>query len=255
MSIVDDSRWKNDVNALKGYEDASTTTTSAMGKIASDASGGKAAPPIHSNDKTYDELIAEYKGAGGSKAEIADASVHAGEVGLEVAGVLEGGTIATAVAVVGPVAAFALGMYKLAEANQRGAELNTALHRDEQHAAMLTNLALPNEFVQGELAKYSHGGKTFASGAQTMTSHARGEDHALMALVQLHCDQGMNAAHDGGPMSAEASKKYAEDPAFKAGYDAMKWAQHKGGDTLASLNAELASRDARYSAAGVSWRV
>jgi hypothetical protein len=64
----------------------------------------------------------------------------------------------------------------------------------------------------------------------------------------------MNAAREPGPMSASTAKRCADDPAFKAGYDAMKWAQSKGGATLQSLSSDLDARDARYGAAGVSWR-
>ena len=64
---------KRDVESLRGHED--------MGKIAQDANGGKPTVLLHGGDKTYDELIAEYKSAGGSKTEIAEAHLHAAEVG------------------------------------------------------------------------------------------------------------------------------------------------------------------------------
>jgi hypothetical protein len=267
MPITTDTTWKSDVTALRGYEDISTTA--AMGKIAQDANGGKPTVLLHAGDKSYDELIAEYESAGGSKAEIAEAHVHAAEVGAEAAGMAEEGTaLATggvALAIAGPVAALALGMYKLAEANARGHELSGALARDEQRAAMITNLALPQEFVRKELAKYAHLGKTFKAPLQRMTSEIHGRDHALMAVVQLHCDQGMNAAKDmcesGVSQDAylaahpDAAKRYASDVAFQQGFDAMTWANDKGGATYTGLIADLRSRDASYGAAGVSYRV
>lgn len=249
MSIVEDTRWKSDVNALEGYEDISTTA--AMGKIANDANGGKQMPLIHSGDKSYDDLIAEYNTVAANKGGVVHLAADALE-GLEAAGAVELGLGGAAL----PVIALGAGVYELAEANARGKELNTARERDEAHVAMLSNLALPSEFRTTELAKYSHAGTTFQSMNQQMTSHIHGEDHALMALVQLHCDQGMTAAREGGgSMSAPIAKRYAEDPAFKAGYDAMSWAQKKGGATLDSLTKDLDSRDARYGAAGVSWRM
>lgn len=266
MAITNDATWRSDVTALKDFEDV--TTTSAMGKIAQDANGGEPTVLIHPGDKSYDELIAEYESAGGSKAEMAEAHLHALEVGADVIGEpVEAalGSAAVSAAIAGPVAAIGLGLYKLAEANIRGRELNHALAGDEQRVAMLTNLALPQEFVQGELAKYSHAGKTFQAASQKMTSQIHGQDHALMALVQLHCDQGMNAARDmceaGASKSGflathpEVAKRYASDVAFKEGFDAMSWAHDKGGETYAGLVREVDSRDARYGAAGVSYRV
>ncbi|HEY1956946.1 MAG TPA: hypothetical protein VGH28_15100 [Polyangiaceae bacterium] len=267
MPITNDTTWKNDAAALRGYEDISTT--SAMGKIAQDANGGKPSALLHGGDKTYDELVAEYKSTGGGKAELAEAHVHAAEVGMELGDVAEEGTAITgsgaALVIAAPLVALGLGMYKLAEANARGHELNTALARDEQRAAMLTNLALPQEFVQGELAKFSHLGKTFAAPMQRMTGQMHGQDHALAAVVQLHCDQGMNAAksmcEDGASKVAffvahpEVAKRYASDVAFQQGFDAMTWAHDKGGATYSNLVNDLDARDARYGAAGVSYRV
>jgi hypothetical protein len=256
----------DDASGLRGYEDI--TTTSALGKIAQDANGGNATTLVRASDKSYDELIAEYRSAGGSKAEIAEAHLHAIEVGAETVGVsaLEVGMTGAAAAVAGPVAGLALGLYKLAEANQRGRELNTALARDEQRVALITHLAIPDGFRSAELAKYDHAGKSFQSMNQKMTTFMGGQDHALVPLLQLHCDQGMNSAQDMIRSSVtdknvflsahpEVAKRYAEDQAFKEGFDAMLWAHGKGGDEYENLNNDLAARDARYGAAGVSFRV
>ncbi|HEX4515646.1 MAG TPA: hypothetical protein VH054_18995 [Polyangiaceae bacterium] len=256
----------DDVSNLRGYEDISTS--SALGKIAQDANGGKATALVHANDKSYDELLAEYRSAGGSKAEIAEAHLHAVEVGSEVVGVsaLEIGMTGAAAAIAGPVAGLAFGLYKLAEANQRGRELSTAVARDEQRVALLTHLAIPDGFRSSELGKYDHAGKTFQSMNQKMTSFMAGQDHALVPLLQLHCDQGMNSAQDmirssvtdkGVFLAAhpDVAKRYADDQAFKEGFDAMLWAHDKGGAEYAKLTTDLGQRDARYNAAGVTFRV
>jgi len=111
--------------------------------------------------------------------------------------------------------------------------------RDEQRVALITHLAIPDGFRSAELAKYDHAGKTFQSMNQKMTTFMAGQDHALVALLQLHCDQGMNSAQDMVRSSVtdkdvflgahpEVAKRYADDQAFKEGFDAMLWAHGKG---------------------------
>lgn len=97
------------------------------------------------------------------------------------------------------------------------------------------------------------------------------EDTSLAATLQLHCDQGMNAARtmiEGGSTkdaflkaNPEIAKRYAVDAAFHNGFDALSWAKEDsgkpGGDptsykaALESLNA----RDARYDAAQITYRM
>lgn len=214
--ITNDPRYDADVKALKGYEDV--TTTAAMGKIAQDANGGKPTVAIHAGDKSYDEVVAEQKTP--TRTDAAELALQAID-GLEIVGALETGPGA---AIILPAMGLRYGIHHLIEANAQGAERGVALARDEQHVAMLTNLALPDGFKNGELAKYSHAGKTFEAGNQKMTTAIAGADHALMAP-------------------------------FKAGFDAMKWAHTQGGDTYKSLVGEVNGRDAKYGAAGVSWRV
>lgn len=260
MAIDTDTTFRRDLNALAGNEGVETTT--ALTKIAQDASGGKSTPVVHASDKSYDELVAEYKGVGANKAEVVDGTLEGGHVALEVVGVEFAGAGAAAVAA--PVLGLGLGLYKLAEANQRGHELHTALIRDEQRVALLTNTALPDGFVQQELAKYSHAGTHFNSGSQQLTTQIHGQDHALGALLQLHTDQGMNAAHDmqdaGQDKAAffaahpDLAKRYANDIAFKNGFDAMTWAKEKGGATYDDVVSGLRTRDGWYASAGVAMR-
>ncbi len=255
---VDDRNWANDVGALAGSE--SISTTAAAAKSAQDATG-RGAPLMHANDASYDELLDHYKSIGENKGEIAELAVHAVE-GLEGA---EAIALGTAAAVALPVLALGYGIHHLAEANQRGHELNVALMRDEQKVAILANAALPEEFQKQEIAKFPHASTTNQGVTQKMTSWIKGGDHALMTVIQLNCDKGMNAARDmlvapnvdraawlaGHPAVA---KLYQSDFAFKEGFDAMVWAHDKGGDALAKLTSELDTRDARYGASGVSYR-
>ncbi len=264
MAIDTDTTFRRDLNALAGNEGVSTTT--ALTKIAQDANGGNPAPVVHASDKSYDELVAEYKGLGANKVEVVDSVADGGHVGLAAIGIGESTAVAVGgtLAVLGPVAALGAGMYSLAEANHRGHELHTALVRDEQRVALLTNTALPQGFVQQELAKYSHAGTHFDSGSQKLTTQIHGQDHALGALLQLHTDQGMNAAHDmegAGQDKAtffaahpDVAKRYASDIAFKNGFDAMSWAKDQGGATYEDVVGGLRTRDGWYSSAGVAMR-
>lgn len=262
MGIDTDTTWRRDVSALAGNEDISTTA--ALGKIAKDANGGQAMPVVHPSDKTYDELTAEYKGLGANKVGavgIAADLVHLGHAianaePLEAAGGM--------LAIGGPVIALGVGLYELREANQRGHELHTALMRDEQRVALLGNLALPTGFAESELAKFSHKGTTFQSQAQRLTTEMHGADHALAALLQLHADQGMNSAHEMYDANTDratffaahpdVASRYKTDQAFKYGFDALSWAHDQGGDAYAGVVKDLQARDARYDAAGVSYR-
>ena len=263
MAIDTDTTFRRDVNALAGNEGVETTT--ALTKIAEDANGGKGTPVVHANDKSYDELVAEYKGVGANKADVVDIVADGGHVGMAVIGLGESvAVVGGTAAILGPVAALGAGIYSLAEANHRGHELHTALIRDEQRVALLTNTALPDGFVQQELAKYSHAGTHFNSGSQQLTTQIHGQDHALGALLQVHTDQGMNAAHDMQSAGQDKStffaahpalaQRYATDIAFKNGFDAMTWAKEKGGATYDEVVSGLRTRDGWYASAGVAVR-
>ena len=263
MAIDTDTSFRRDLSALAGHEDVGTTT--ALTKIARDSNGGKDTPVVHANDKSYDELVAEYKGVGANKAEVVDMVAEGSHVGMAVVGLGESTMlIGGAAAIAGPVAALGAGMFALAEANHRGHELHTALVRDEQRVALLTNTALPEGFVKKELAKYSHAGTRFDSGSQQLTNQIRGQDHALGALLQLHTDQGMNAAHDMQGLGQDKAaffaahpnlaQRYANDIAFKNGFDAMTWAKDQGGTTYDQTVSDLRTRDGWYASAGVAMR-
>jgi hypothetical protein len=138
-----------------------------------------------------------------------------------------------------------------------GDELRAAIDRDQMHMAMLANLDLPQGYKNEEMtklqSKYTDGWK---SGAQNMAEKGMFQDKGKMALVQIHADQGANAARrmcDAGLSRAafattnpEVARRYATDPAFKRGFDAIVWAKQHGEAEYKQATAALESRDARY---------
>jgi hypothetical protein len=238
----------SDIKALKGSEDIKTSD--AIAQAAKDAGYGDGAVLIHGNDESYDEMVRRFASSG--KPTLYDTSVHVAE-GLDAAEVGSLGIVADTLA---PVAALVIGSYEIVEANVHGRELNHALQRDEAHVALLANLKLPNEFKQQEIAKYPHAGTTFQAGSQKITTTLTGKDHALMAVAQLHCDEGMLAAkkcfESGSPPSPYVLGKCREDAAYRAGFEAAVWAHGKDAQTYDALLADLKTRTDQYVAAQVN---
>lgn len=146
-----------------------------------------------------------------------------------------------------------------------GDHIAEAVKRDAMHAAMLANLDLPqgykDETMTTLMSKYTDGWK---GAAQRVAEQALREP-AKMALVQLHADQGANAARrmcEGGvdrkaffQQNLEAARRYAIDPAFKQGFDAIVWAKSHGEAEYKHATTALESRDARYAQAHVRFSV
>jgi maltose-binding protein MalE len=80
--------------------------------------------------------------------------------------------------------------------------------------------------------------------------------------MQLHCDQGMNAAramYEAKQTPSEylaahpdVAQKYQRDPAFHHGFNGMVFAHDNG--QYAEVVMGLDARDARYDAHHVAWR-
>lgn len=102
-------------------------------------------------------------------------------------------------------------------------------------------------------------GIRYSDDAKALDARLGKGDTPLMALAQLHCDQGMSAARSmvdakqAMPPKAIADR-CAADPAFKAGFEAAVWASKKGPDAYHDVIKGLESRDARYEQAHVAWR-
>ena len=142
-----------------------------------------------------------------------------------------------------------------------GDKIADARERDSMHAAMLSNLDLSpgykTERMNELMSKYSDGMKSSAQRVGEAGLH----DPGRMALVQLHADMGANAARamvDSGSSRAayfqqnlSSAKRYATDPAFKAGFDSIVWAKDHGAASYKEATDALQLRDARYSQAHV----
>ncbi|HEX7601647.1 MAG TPA: hypothetical protein VF316_08585 [Polyangiaceae bacterium] len=264
----------SELESLRGNE--GIETRQILARVAKDAHYGERDILVRGDDQTYREKVADFKSAGGSRAEIIEAHAHLVEVGVDVVGeaALEhaglsalAGASGAAFAIAMPAIGLGVASYKILEANARGRELNDALAKDEVHLALLTHLPnLPGGFRDEELAKYPDAGKGNQSGTQKMSTWMSGADRALMPIIELHCDQGMNAAVDAceGGVSRDAAlkndpavaKRYAEDPAFKAGFDGMFWAKEHGAPgAYEATRTALANRDKDYVAHGVQCRV
>jgi hypothetical protein len=154
-------------------------------------------------------------------------------------------------------AAFAVEVFATGKEIIAGDEIRAAVDRDQMHMAMLANLDLPQGYKSEEMtklmSKYTDG---WRSGAQHMAETGMFADKGKMALVQIHADQGANAARrmcDAGLSRAafattnpEVARHYATDPAFKRGFDAIVWAKDHGQAEYKKATDSLDSRDARY---------
>jgi hypothetical protein len=246
-----------ELRTLQGHEGEGSGAV--LARVAKDA--GYVSVVARGDDATHAELAARFHGALPSVAEAADTAAHGAEIAFEIGEL--GGAAVEGFGVLAPPLALAAGLASILEANAHGEALARAFATDEVHVAMLTHLSLPDGFRQEQLARYPDAGKGFASGAQKMTTALAGRDHAMMALVQLQCDRGMHAALGlvgaGTSQAAflgahpEHARRYAEDPAFRAGFDAIVWAKDQPAALRGAIS-ELAARDARYDAAHVAVR-
>lgn len=184
----------------------------------------------------------------------AHAAVHYGANAKFVAG-LEIGLVVGA-----PVAAFALGMHQLAEAHEQGDQQNAAIIRENVHVATICALQLPEDYkIQRLDHDYKSVPRNNDSPANKMAELLM-KDPKGLAVLQLHCDQGMNAARDllashkdvatflkENPKVADA---YAKDAAFHEGFDAYLSTKSR-----AALDQQLNERDGWYAQSHVSFRV
>ena len=154
----------------------------------------------------------------------------------------------------------------VAEDSHVGHERAAALTKDAMHIVMMENLnGLPTDYVTGQLARYTDSEKGSTLVRNMNLALGRDSDHQAMLTVQLHCDQGMNAARGMCDAKLEpkaflaanpdVAKRCAEDPAFKAGFDGVVWAKQNGPDAYGAVIKGLEARDVRYEQAHVAWRV
>jgi hypothetical protein len=257
-----------EIDRLRGHEgQTSDTSINTIGQHA----GLTRHYTVRGDDKTEREIHAQHKGA-----QAADgASGVVGEVGGEVVDeVVELALEDTAIAGVGllilPFSLLETGAHmvkNVAEDSRVGHERADALTKDAFHILIVGNVnGLPQGFAAAELSRYPESERS-STLVNTMAKRLADDgDHQAMAVIQLHADQGMNGAKDAidSGVTRQAclksnptvAKRYAEDPAFKAGFDAMFWAKEKGGPGVYGATCfALANRDDGYVAHQVQCRV
>ena len=162
--------------------------------------------------------------------------------------------------------AFAIEMFATGKEIIAGDKIREAVDRDMMHGAMLANLDLCQGYKDAEMSKlqskYTDG---WGSAMQKMAEKGALADKSKMALLQIHADQGANAARkmlDAGTSRAafattnsEVAYRYTTDPAFKRGFDSIVWAHDHGPAEYAKAVGQLAARDVRYDQLHVRVRV
>lgn len=248
---------QEDLERWAGYEQGSTVRV--MNDIRKDAGYGKYVE-FGADDKTametkaeQEELSAENLGMHG-----APGALHVAAEGFVEGSAAAGGLVA---------AAFVVELVATGKEIIAGDEIGAAVERDTMNMAMMANLDLPQGYKDVQMSKlqsrYTEG---WASGAQKIAEQVAKSpaDRRKMALVQIHADQGANAATrmlDAGQtrekffeQNPSLAKRYLTDPAFHRGFDSIEWAKAAGPKEYGDAIESLRRRDARYDAAHVSMR-
>jgi len=110
------------------------------------------------------------------------------------------------------------------------------------------SLDLPTGFVSEQTLKLGVG-TTGAAPAKKVADQLAMSP--LRASMQLHCDEGVRAAQQA--KTPEIEKRYAEDPAFRAGYGYV-WAMKNAPADAKQMLDDVSLREKRYEAAHVTIR-
>lgn len=242
------------------------STELVVNQVAKHAGYNGEAIDIHGRDKTFKELRAEFKekeGVAYAKHHvIGHVKAHVEEKIVETA--IEHFVSKTAAAAVEGmgigIAAGKMtyeGLVRREEKNREGKEMAKALARDEMVNGLTLKLELPFGFKQSQCAERDYSTRSSASLGQKMTTELNGRDKASLAVLQLHCDEGMHAARDMFAMGKTKEALFAQNPSIRAryesdaayhlGFDALVWAK-KDANTYAETVGSLKQRDARYEA-------
>lgn len=222
---------------------------------------------IRGDDGSWREVKADQNSFGEEAPHIAAHAGHAALEALDGAEMLFGGG-ALAGAGVGALGAagLILGGLELYEAHEKADAQKAALSKDNARAAMIANLDLPPGYKGMRLdSDLKHVGKETRSEAFKMTEAVRA-DRKGCALLQLHCDRGMNAGRDwaASGMTKEAFLKAnpkiadacSKDPAFKEGFEAFVHTTKHGTEAeVKEMNRKLDERDGWYAQDHVAIRV
>jgi len=258
-----------DIDSLKGHENVSTSA--ALNAIGNHAGLGDT-HALRGRDKTSADIVTEHQAAvrgqwGFDPKEAAAhgagaAAEHMAEHGLQ--SVMPRLAFRALGGLALPIHLVELGA-KMAESvaadSNAGHDRAEAQVKSAMHVMILGNLnGLPRSYVDSERARYAADAP--AGLVQRMTSALARGDNGLMAVAQLHCDQGMNAARamvqvkqsqpDYFAAHPDVAKRVADDAAFRAGFEGTLRARETG-EYDAAMKA-LDARDARYEAHHVAWR-
>lgn len=242
-------------------------TSTIVNKARRDAGFKETDVEVRGDDLTLDETL-HGRQTHVSKGEAVAATAHAYEVieavsaGSRAAHALE--FLGRAPHVVLPLIAWGAAQYGMVEMEKSKIAMKDAATRDQLHAAILDRLDVPGGFKQEEMKRLGVSITKQSAASKVSDQFGLGDKH-LMATLQLHCDQGMNAARDmiaGGTSTDEflkANKKvadrYAADPAFKNGFDALVWSKKDSPATFKAQIDALDARDVRYCQANIAFRI
>jgi len=255
-----------DVDNLEGNEKLSTNA--AINRIANHA-GAAEIHVLHGRDETEGEIreahgrSTQFEGAETLVKELGSmATEHIVEHIVEHGSTMAGEAVGTAALPVTLITAQIEMMQAVGEDAIVGHERAEAMPRDAMHVMILGNLnGLPKGYADAERARFP---KDAVDGSFTRAMNAQlgRRDNLMMAVMQLHCDQGMTAARamysagkgfdDYLKANPDVAQRYQKDPAFHHGFKAMVFAHDNGqyGEVVKALDA----RDARYDAHHVAWR-
>jgi hypothetical protein len=255
-----------ELDAMKRDE----STSAIVNKARRDAGFKDKDVAVRGDDRSLHEVL-EHRKTHIALGETVGGALHGAEV-IEALGVGEHAMHALGrlphVAI--PVGAFVAAQYGMYEMEKSKAEMKDGATRDQLHAAILDRLDVPCGFKTAEMKRLDVS-MTRQSAASKISDQFDLGDKALGATLQLHCDQGMHAARsmievgqtkeDYLKANPEIAKRYASDVSFHNGFDALSWAKDdsvaKGGNPSSYSDAiqKLESRDARYDAAHITYRI
>lgn len=136
--------------------------------------------------------------------------------------------------------------------------------QDAMHLALVGTLAgLPEGYVAAQGGRRSEA----LDGAQAETYKIAAQlkqQPKLVALLQLRCDEGMKCAEQAALAGEGTARyldrhpalrdRYANDAAFRAGFDAMLYAKNSDPATYAKTHQDLLARDARNGVGSIVWQ-
>jgi hypothetical protein len=180
-----------DIDALQGNEKVSTNA--AINRVANHA-GASEIHILHGRDKTEGEIRSEHSDAvmkEGIVGDFAELTQMGGEHLVE--HLAEADVGVTMLPLTLMKATYEM-MKSVGEDGIVGHERAEAMPRDAMHALILGCLnGLPQGYVDQERSRLSNDAKD-GSFTREMSRQLGRNDNAMMGIMQLHCDQGINAA-------------------------------------------------------------